>query len=229
MEFTGFHSPEYIKTDWKDYEGQPEVLFKELSKRNIYNPSKKDKQMDDVEPFVTGSVADTTANWLPKAPAPTPYNKGAVISVNGSSSTVNWLPPAPTPISTSSVVANTTPSPPFYTADNIQNVVSNIGIIQNIQDQHINTIQEILDQYTDLSQNVGTTIDRMGYLYNNNDKYHYWGNDDPNVLLRPEESKDIRTALQSDIIEMKLYQNSMYVTTAIACATLLIAAIIISK
>ena len=38
MEFSGFHTPEYKRIDWKDYEGQPEVILKELNKRRVYRP-----------------------------------------------------------------------------------------------------------------------------------------------------------------------------------------------
>jgi hypothetical protein len=69
----------------------------------------------------------------------------------------------------------------------------------------------------------------MTFLYNNNEKYKYWGRDDPNVIINPEESQDIRAVLQKDVTEMRLYHNSIYITTAIACATLLIGSIIISK
>jgi hypothetical protein len=66
-------------------------------------------------------------------------------------------------------------------------------------------------------------------LHSNNDKYHYDDIQDPNILIHPEESKDIKTGLMNDVNEMKLYQNSIYISTAIAGATFLIAALILSK
>lgn len=223
MEFPGFHSQlDFKNIDWNDYEGKPEVLSKELSKRKLCSC-----RGDTIETFVKGSSVENTANWLPNVPASTPYNKGYTVSVNSSNSTVNWMPPVSTsPAKTS--IPNVT-APPFFLEDNPDTVSQNIDAIQTIHQENINTNKQKINQFMDLSQNVGATIDKMGYLYSNNAKYQYWGRDDPNVLIYPEESQDIRTALQKDVTEMRLYQNSIYITTAIACATLLIGAIIISK
>ena len=221
MEFAGFHSPEYKNIDWNDYEGKSQILSKEMSKRKYV-----------VEGFAAaGTTHDNTANWLPKTPAPTPYDKGSVISSNASNMTVNWLPPSDiiSVVTTVSGTPGPTTAPPFYTMDTIENVDKNLVTIQHLQLDNAITNERMILNYMDLSQNVGALEDNMSHLINNNDKYHYVGPDDPNVILRPEESKDIQTALQNDVIEMKLYQNSMYITTAIACATLLIGAIIISK
>jgi len=216
MEFSGFHSPEYKQIDWKDYKYSPEVLSKELSKRKICHSCGDNTS---IEPFI-----ENTSNWLPKVPQSTPYNRGYVVSVNSSNTTVNWMPPAPSPTTTS--IPNSTTSPPFLLNTNIDSVSQNMNTIQNINQE--NTSKQIINQFIDLSHNVGATIDKMGYLYHNK-KYQYWGKEDPNVLIHPEESQDIQTALQKDVTDMRLYQNSIYVTTAIACATLLIGAIIISK
>jgi hypothetical protein len=226
MEFPGFHQQEYKQIDWKDYEGQPQVLLKEMSKRNIYRGNNEDKQMA-LEPFIPGSVYDTTTNWGKTAPDPTPQNVGKVVSVNGSNTTVNWMPPPPTPVSTSS--SSNATNPPFYTTASFDNVSKNIATIQMIQKENVDTKNQIVSNYSELSENVDGLVKKIKYLDMNNEKYNYSNEEDPNVILRPEESKDIRTALQNDVTEMKLYQNSMYVTTSIACATLLIAAIVISK
>lgn len=93
-----------------------------------------------------------------------------------------------------------------------------------------NTSQdELLQNYKDLSNNVSAYLSERKFLQKNNDKYHYDDTQDPNVIIRPEESKDIKAAINNDITEMKLYQNSIYITTAIACATLLIGTIMIGK
>jgi hypothetical protein len=173
MEFSGFHTPEYKRIDWKDYEGQPEVILKELNKRRVYRP---DLQY-------------------------------ALDRKEGLSN----------------------PSQPFNSIPDINSIHQNITTIQELQQNNEVLGQEILTKYEDLSNNVVGVLDKREYLLKNNEKYHYWGKDDPNVILRPEESKDIRMALQNDVNDMKLYQNSIYISTAIACATLLIAAIIISK
>lgn len=218
MEFAGFHSHEYKTIDWNDYEGKSQVLSKEMSKRNYA-----------VEGFANvGAVHDNTANWLPQTPAPTPYDNGSVISSNAGNITVNWLPPIGAISPPQGTPAPTT-APPFYTVATAENIDKNLLTIQHLEENNAETNQLMMIQYMDLSENIGTYIDKTNYLVANNDKYHFVGRDDPNVILHPEESKDIQTALQNDVIEMKLYQNSMYITSAIACATLLIGAIIISK
>ena len=93
-----------------------------------------------------------------------------------------------------------------------------------------NTSQtQLIQNYKDISNNVQTYLSKRDYLQDNNAKYHYDDMDDPNVILRPEESKDIKTAIKNDILEMRLYQNSIYITTAIACATLIIGTLILTK
>ena len=177
MEFSGFHSQQYKEIDWKDYEGQPEVIEKEINKRQAYRP--------DLQYAIEGLTSMDT-----------------------------------------DVSSRVTP---FYTTSDIDSVSRNISTITNLQKENARLGKKVINKYTDLSNNVPTVFNKRDYLMENNTKYHYWGKDDPNVILRPEESKDIRTALQNDVTEMKLYQNSIYISTAIACSTLLIAAIIISK
>lgn len=93
-----------------------------------------------------------------------------------------------------------------------------------------NTAQaQLINNYKDISNNVHTYLSKRDYLQENNAKYHYDDMDDPNVILRPEESKDIKTAIKNDILEMRLYQNSIYITTAIACVTLIIGTLILTK
>jgi subtilase family serine protease len=93
-----------------------------------------------------------------------------------------------------------------------------------------NTSQtQLINNYKDISNNVHTYLSKRDYLQENNAKYHYDDMDDPNVILRPEESKDIKTAIKNDILEMRLYQNSIYITTAIACVTLIIGTLILTK
>jgi len=179
MEFSGFHTPEYKRIDWKDYEGQPEVIQKEINKRHTYRT--------DLQ-YAKEGFSATTMPSVPSVPFKT-----------------------------------------FNTIPDINYVGQNITIIQELQEENAVLGEELLTKYVDLSNNVVGVLDKREYLLQNNKKYNYWGKDDPNVILRPEESKDIRMALQNDINDMKLYQNSIYISTAIACATFLIAAIIISK
>jgi len=183
MEFSGFHTPEYKRIDWKDYEGQPEVIQKEMTKRYVYRADLQYAADNGKEGFSIPSV--------PSVPS--------------------------------------VPSQTFNTKPDINSVGQNIATIQELQQENAVLGSQLITKYEDLSNNVVGVLDKREFLLKNNEKYHYWGKDDPNVILRPEESKDIRTALQNDINEMKIYQNSIYISTAIACATFLIAAIIISK
>jgi len=118
-------------------------------------------------------------------------------------------------------------SPSFQTDQNQTN--QNIANIQSIQSNIKDTQQKLIQNYPILSTDIATNESKRQDLQKNNPKYHYTDRQDPNIILRPEESKDIQVAIQQDIQQMKLYQNSIYVTGAIAGATLLIAAIIFVK
>jgi hypothetical protein len=108
-------------------------------------------------------------------------------------------------------------------------VAQNVATIQKMQ-QDLNTTSSQLQQnYSALTTDVNKNISSRQYLHQNNSKYHYDDVQDPNVILRPEESKDIKVAIQQDIQQMKLYQNSIYMVSVIAGATLLIATIILVK
>lgn len=117
---------------------------------------------------------------------------------------------------------------PIFQTD-VSNIPQNIEVIQNIQNDLIQTQDILLNTYTDLSNNIDIYNSKTKFLQKNNDKYHYNDLQDPNVILKPEESMDIKTAIIHDVNALKLYQNSMYITTAIAAATFLIAAIILTK
>jgi hypothetical protein len=133
--------------------------------------------------------------------------------------------PTETPSSTQSSVGKT--YPPFYT--NPKKIPKNINTINQIQSDLVQTQDQISNDYIDLSQNIGTYLSHTQYLSKNNEKYHYSDDQDPNVIIGHTEPKDLKTGLMNDINEMKLYENAIYVTSVIAGATFLIAAIILSK
>jgi hypothetical protein len=85
------------------------------------------------------------------------------------------------------------------------------------------------NKYMDISNNFGKYNSIVLDLSNNNNIYHYNDKIDANILFENNKSKDIKTAINNDINEIQLYQNSIYITGIIACATLLLASIIISK
>jgi hypothetical protein len=133
--------------------------------------------------------------------------------------------PSETPSGTQPSVGQT--YPPFYT--NPKKIPKNIDTINEIQTDLLETQDQISNNYIDLSQNIGTYLSHTQYLSKNNDKYHYSDDQDPNVIIGHIEPKDLKTGLINDINEMKLYENAIYVTSVIAGATFLIAAIILSK
>ena len=119
--------------------------------------------------------------------------------------------------------------PPFQLGNKVspENLQKNDKLIKTIQSDFSKTQSILLNNMKDLSNNITGYVSKTDYLQMNNSKYHYNDQQDPNVIMRPEESKDIKTAIQHDINEMKLYQNSIYISSIIAGATILIAAIII--
>jgi hypothetical protein len=108
-------------------------------------------------------------------------------------------------------------------------VPKNIATIQKMQKDLNKTGAQLQKNYYIVTNDVNKNISSRQYLQENNSKYHYNDIQDPNVILRPQESKDIKVAIQQDIQQMKLYQNSIYIVSVIAGATLLIATIILVK
>ena len=108
-------------------------------------------------------------------------------------------------------------------------VPQNVATIQQMQKDLNQTSAQLQRNYSLITTGVNKNISNRQYLQKNNSKYHYNDIQDPNVILRPQESKDIKVAIQQDIQQMKLYQNSIYMVSAIAGATLIIATIILVK
>jgi len=108
-------------------------------------------------------------------------------------------------------------------------------LLQKNIDRQQNLVQSIQsnkatmdNNYIDISNNIGAYNTTVTELSNNN-VYHYNDTQDPNTIIGYNAPKDIKTAINNDINELELYQNSIYITGIIACATLLISAIFISK
>ena len=117
----------------------------------------------------------------------------------------------------------------FKNATDVDSVNQNMKTVINLEQSLLRDKSKIYTNYTDLSQNIGTYIDTKTYLSANNAMYHYDDEQDPNLLVYNKKPKDIRTVINDDINELKLFQNSIYITGVIACSTLLIVAILISK
>jgi hypothetical protein len=116
-----------------------------------------------------------------------------------------------------------------------EGIVDSTTVQRNINDQK-NLVQliatnnsNISNNYIDISNNISAYNTTAGILTANNNVYHYSDQQDPNTIIGYNAPKDIKTAINNDINELKLYQNSIYITGVIACATLLLAAILISK
>jgi hypothetical protein len=106
-----------------------------------------------------------------------------------------------------------------------QNIDRQNNLLQSIQSNN----EKKSKNYLDISNNIGAYNTTANILSTNNEIYHYTDNQDPNTIFGYNAPKDIKSAINNDINELKLYQNSIYITGVIACATLLIAAIFISK
>jgi hypothetical protein len=115
----------------------------------------------------------------------------------------------------------------FYNSHDESSIGQNVNTIKEVQDDINSKKAAILQNYVDISNNIGTYMDTAYYLSSNDNVYHYTDIMDPNVIITQKNPADIKMKVNSDINEIKLYQNSVYITSAIACATLIIAAIMI--
>jgi hypothetical protein len=107
---------------------------------------------------------------------------------------------------------------------------SDILAIDDLYTKMDSNINVFISQYTDISNNIVNYKNNQAQLASNNQKYHYDDKPDSIDLLNMHpKGKDIYMVVNSDINQLKLYQNSIYVTGVIACATLLIAAIFIGR
>ena len=122
-----------------------------------------------------------------------------------------------------------------FTNFSIYEGIDSESVQQNINKQNIllhdisMNNSKIRQTYIDISNNISSYTDTATILNANNDIYHYSDKQDPNTIIGYNAPKDIKSAINNDINELKLYQNSIYITGVIACATLLISAIFISK
>jgi hypothetical protein len=115
----------------------------------------------------------------------------------------------------------------FLNSSNPTDIQSNIQTIQNLKDDNNKTASQFLTNYADISNNIQSYLTTQKYMHDNNARYHYDDQMDPNVILKHEPPNNINTVLEKDLHTMTLHQNSIYISSFIACATLIIAAIII--
>lgn len=101
---------------------------------------------------------------------------------------------------------------------------------KNTQEDRDSINAQFSDNYVDISNNIAKYSANRKALQSNNAKYHYDDNISSMSLIdRREKNADIYSVVNTDINELQLYQNSIYITGAIACATLLITAIFIGR
>jgi hypothetical protein len=117
----------------------------------------------------------------------------------------------------------------LYEGIDAANFQLSINDQKNLAQTIKNNNTKISQNYIDISNNIGAYNTTAGILTKNNNIYHYSDQQDPNTIIGYNAPKDIKTAINNDINELKLYQNSIYITGVIACATLLLAAILVSK
>lgn len=91
------------------------------------------------------------------------------------------------------------------------------------------TKKDFQQNYKDINNTIGLYTNTTNYLEKNNDIYHYNDNQDPNTLLLMNKPKGIKYVMNEDIKQIKLYQNTIYISGVIACATLLIAISLMQK
>ena len=115
----------------------------------------------------------------------------------------------------------------FLTSSDPERIQQNINTIQCLDNTTSANRSLMITKYADISNNVMSYMNTTQNLHNNNDRYHYDDQLDPNVIIKREPPNNINTVIETDLNTLTLNQNSIYISSAIACATLLIAAIII--
>lgn len=126
----------------------------------------------------------------------------------------------------------------MYTPTNKNHTETFVSAIQ-VQDS-VNTVKNLEGSITridisantnfkDISNNLGVYKNMATYLEQKNDVYHYNDKQDPMILLAQNPPKDIRYVINEDINKIKLYQNTIYISGAIACATALLAVILLTR
>ena len=104
------------------------------------------------------------------------------------------------------------------------------NVVNMLQKNASNTNKIFSQNYSDISNTLLEHKNIVSNLHSNNKKYHYDDTISSLALLNHKTQKqNINQVVNSDINELKLYQNSVYITGVIACATLLIAAIFVGR
>lgn len=105
----------------------------------------------------------------------------------------------------------------------------NINQINDLKMDMSNNQALMQSNFADISNNLQKYYDTANYLSSNNSTYHYDDKQSSQEIMFQTSPKDIKYVVQDDINQLKLYQNSVYISGVLACATLLIAVILIGR
>ena len=99
------------------------------------------------------------------------------------------------------------------------------GLNESTWNAYVESVNKTIGQ--DIKSTLNASIDTYDTLKQsliNDPKYGFNSSDS---IIKKENEDTVSTVLQKDLNQLTLYQNSVYITSAIACATLAIALIII--
>ena len=111
----------------------------------------------------------------------------------------------------------------------VGHVQDSVNKIQNLEGSLTRIDISANTNFKDISNNLGMYKKMTTYLEQKNNVYHYTDNPDPQTLLAQNTPKDIRYVIKDDINKIKLYQNTIYISGAIACATILLGVVMLMK
>jgi hypothetical protein len=111
----------------------------------------------------------------------------------------------------------------------IAQVQDSVNTIQNLEGSITRIDISANTNFKDISNNLNVYKKMATYLEQKNDVYHYTDKVDPQILLAQNPPKDIRYVINDDINKIKLYQNTIYISGAIACATILLGVVMLMK
>ena len=111
---------------------------------------------------------------------------------------------------------------------NTVDVTTSINTVNNLVNSIKQTKADLTKNFLDISANISEYEDKTLYLEKHNSVYNYYDSPDPQTLLMKTEPKDIKYVMNQDINQIKLYQNTIYISGVIAVATLFIGLIITS-
>jgi hypothetical protein len=109
------------------------------------------------------------------------------------------------------------------------NINKNINQINGLKMDMSNNDALMQSNFADISNNLQKYYDTANYLSSNNSKYHYDDKQSSQEIMFQSSPKDIKYVVHDDINQLKLYQNSVYISGVLACATLLIAVILMGR